>query len=163
MNLLYLVYENLNTKERIIEPLPVSDERDTWLSLDCCIAVEVKSPIRGINMDMEFDELNKLAKEIIAMGLNKEKINFINSLVDRGVDVFRALQLVRYNKYRIFENCYDIVDVAKKLVLEGVGGAELTRSDNERENFEHIGEVLKREGCFFNLGNGIYIGIYDEF
>ena len=133
-----VIYTNLDTNEKICRKMPIPTAEQIDLMLNGFVAEEYVCEITGIRASMKANKMDTFEEDLIAMGMDNQKMKLLNTLGALEPDYMKflnAVNAIKDNRFRVFEKCNDMVDVAKVLVSEGYTGREICNIEEERPNY----------------------------
>lgn len=118
---------------------------------------DYETDIDGWNIDeyANLEELNELAEKIDSLYEDEEQA--VKAFLENGEDLETALEYAKSGNYRIYNNCFDMSDVAYEVVNECGYLSGVPEFVSRYFDYEAFGRDLDIEGVFYYMGGGVYV------
>lgn len=147
--------------ETELESIGVSDEPDeNGNYYEEYFITDYETDVDGWRIDeyANLEELNEVAERIGALYEDEETA--LQAFLENGEDLESALNHVESGDYRVYDNCYDMEDVAYQIVEECDYLNGVPETVARYFDYEAFGRDLAIEGTFIFVGNGCVELIY---
>lgn len=138
--------------DEIMAKIGINEEYEEWFITD------YETDIRGIEIGeySNLNELNEIAEKLESLN---EDSAIIEAIFNYHQDVQETINIIQNRDYIIYEDCYDMIDVAYQIVEECGYLNGIPETVARYFDYETFARDLEMEGNFEALSNRRYIEI----